>query len=239
MDERQIQSAVVVSPPFESSLGMDYACFVDHGGVVFKLHWSGEMQYPDMSTFPAIKGTTVEAVHMSEEMADLWARGRFIDHGANACIRFIMDDPEFPIVKFAHPTSESRALIEHEFTMIKAMANEQIPVPKTAQALLRDTDGPFGYRMEALIKTPYASRHMFHGALNALLSGLHAKGFAHGDVSPSNVMAWSANTSLVLIDCSNAGRLGDPIPAHIPSWAYGGDAVFTTKTDLANLDRYF
>jgi len=194
------------------------------------------MQYPDFSDFPNVHNTRVDRLELSSIEAEEWSRSSLVAYGANAHVR-CTHTGRFPVVKLAMPDQSSRDCLSYEFGITKQMKQLGLPVVEVGPEPLRDAQGVFGYRMEALCKHPYSDRGPYAEEVRAAMECLHKAGFTHGDLSPSNVMR-TRGGQLVLIDISYSGTLGTAIPDNIPSWVYQS-AVFHTAADQNFLDRDF
>ena len=73
--------------------------------------------------------------------------------------------------------------------------------------------------MSKLKKLDLSQLEKYSADVEETVSAMHAAGFAHGDLHPSNIMLNSAQR-IVFIDHSYAGRLGDVVATHIPSGVY-------------------
>ncbi|KAI7282545.1 hypothetical protein KC345_g3414 [Hortaea werneckii] len=121
--------------------------------------------------------------------------------------------------------------------MLKKMRRHSLPVPIFDDNPMIDNEGIFGYRMEQLFSIDFSNTQAISDDLKTLVNQVHDSGFSHGDLHPSNVMR-NGNGSLVLIDPSRGGPLGQEVPHYIPSYQYEG-TVFSTTTDEEYLKRYF
>ncbi|KAH9826837.1 kinase-like domain protein [Teratosphaeria destructans] len=171
-------------------------------------------------------------------MAKVWAESVFHGYGSNACIRSRHHD-RFPIVKLTHPHTAARHLIQHEFRRLKELATTQVPIPQFDEHPLEDEDGVFAYSMELLHRIPYeeSKSASYAREVEDMVTLLHEQGFAHGDLSPSNVMR-NSQGRLVSIDFGFTGRLGQDVPACVPRWVYRDDTVHA-RGDDGNLLRLF
>jgi len=78
-----------------------------------------------------------------------------------------------------------------------------------------------GYRIQPLTKlTPSELRYRQHD-IRLVLWRLHAAGFCHGDINPSNIMK-DGSDRIVLIVFGFAGRAGGGVLTFIPRWVYAG-----------------
>ncbi|RMY42086.1 hypothetical protein D0866_00141 [Hortaea werneckii] len=125
----------------------------------------------------------------------------------------------------------------HEFEMLKRLKRCYLPVPIFDDNPIIDNEGIFGYRMEQLFPIDFSNTQAISDDLKTIAKQVHGSGFSHGDLNPSNVMR-NGNGSLVLIDPSRSGPLGQEVPHYIPSYQYEG-TVFSTTTDEKYLKMYF
>lgn len=195
------------------------------------------MQYPDMVHFPNDPQYLSEKVHLSLEIAQAWSTSTLIGYGADATIRRVDVGP-FRAVKLAHPTTDARARIQHEYEMIQQMASQSLPVPKSECQPLSDAQGVFGYRLEVLNPLTLSELECRQDEVKNAINLFHEAGFCHGDLSMSNIMK-DMHGDIRLIDFGFAGRTGHPIPSWIPKWVYQASPVFTTTTDLRALAELF
>ncbi|KAI7456623.1 hypothetical protein KC368_g6 [Hortaea werneckii] len=184
------------------------------------------LQYPDLSSFPEVEGT-VHTVSLSDEVAKAYAESVLVNFGTDGCVRCSHLQP-LPIIKLAHPNKVSRLRIQHEFDMLKEMRRYSLRVPIFDDNPMLDDEGLFGYRMEQLYPIDFSNTQAISDDLKTLVNQVHDSGFSHGDLNPSNVMR-NSNGSLVLIDPSRGGPLGQEVPHYIPSYQYEG-TVFSTTT---------
>lgn len=169
-------------------------------------------------------------------MAKAYAESVYVNYGTDGCVRCSHLEP-LPIIKLAHPNKISRLRIQHEFDMLKEMRRHSLPVPIFDDNPMLDDEGVFGYRMEQLFPIDFSNTQAISDDLKTLVNQVHESGFSHGDLNPSNVMR-NSNGSLVLIDPSRGGPLGQGVPHYIPSYQYEG-TVFSTTTDEKYLKKYF
>ncbi|KAI7343415.1 hypothetical protein KC354_g15671 [Hortaea werneckii] len=169
-------------------------------------------------------------------MAKAYAESVLVNHGTDGCVRCSHLEP-LPIIKLAHPNRLSRLRIQHEFEVLKKLNCCCLPVPIFDDNPMIDNEGIFGYRMEQLFPIDFSDTKAISDDLKAIVSLVHDSGFSHGDLNPSNVMR-NGNGSLVLIDPSRGGLLGEQVPHYIPWYQYEG-TVFSTTTDKKYLKMYF
>jgi tRNA A-37 threonylcarbamoyl transferase component Bud32 len=105
--------------------------------------------------------------------------------------------------------------------MLKEFRASGLPVPLFDDEYLVDEKGIFGYRMELLTGVDFYDAPAVLPELEVIVHRLHECGLSHGGLHPGNVMRNSSG-EVVFIDASSAGRLGQPVPDHIP-WYYYDD----------------
>ncbi|RMY82612.1 hypothetical protein D0861_07813 [Hortaea werneckii] len=215
--------------------GESYYCYVDFRNRICEVNWTNTAQYPGLSSFPKVDGT-VHNVPLSDEVAKAFAGSDLLNYGTDGCVRCSHLEP-LPIIKLAHPNKLARLRIQHEFHMLKEMRRHSLPIPIFDDNPIIDNDGIFGYRMEQLFPIDFSNTQAVSDDLKTIVNQIHDSGFSHGDLNPSNVMRNSTG-SLVLIDPSRGGPLGQEVPHFIPSYQYEG-TVFSTTTDEEYLKRYF
>ncbi|RMY76148.1 hypothetical protein D0864_09705 [Hortaea werneckii] len=198
-------------------------------------HYNFASIYPNLSSFPEVEGT-VHKVPLSEEVAKAFAESVFLNYGTDGCVRCSHLEP-LPIIKLAHPNKLARLRIQHEFDMLKEMRRHSLPVPIFDDNPMIDNEGVFGYRMKQLYPIDFSNTQVISDDLKTLVNQVHDSGFSHGDLNPSNVMR-NGNGSLILIDPSRGGPLGQEVPHYVPSYQYEG-TVFSTTTDEKYLKKYF
>lgn len=231
-----------ISAPFTPDTNKDLStCFIEFANKVYQIYWKEpSTQYPDLTNFPSLqKDTTSKPILLSPPIAKLFASSTLLNHGVDGCIRCTHSDTEkLPIVKIALPRQISRARVQYEIAMLKEMKRCGIPVPEfDAMPLVDAEGGVFGYRMEKLFSLDFKNLGSVAEELREIVGRLHACGFSHGDLNPSNVMR-DGRGRLVLIDTSFSGRIGEVVPSHVPSWQYEG-SVFSTSTDEKYLKQFF
>jgi hypothetical protein len=217
-----------VSPPLPAACRGSSKCYVEAKSHLYEVFWEGTPCYPDFDS------VDLRPVSMSDEMALTWSHSDFVDFGSNAVVRECNEE-DFTIVKFAHPTTEARQLIQHEYDFMRNLA--EVPAPKVYPQPLTDHDGMYGFRMEYLWKIEVQELRERADEVWKAVEALHAEGMCHGDLSPSNVMS-DKEGRLVLIDFSFSGLIGQDLPTYIPTWVYGS-RIFNKETDLQKFDRFF
>ncbi|KAK5109380.1 hypothetical protein LTR62_007046 [Meristemomyces frigidus] len=174
-----------VSPSGGES-GEPYQCYVDSANRIWKTFWDGpSMRYPDLHK------TILHPIDLSPEAAAAWSKTKLLALGANAVIRAYEEEKEsaHPILKFAHPNSTARQLLQHEFEVMQTLSSLCLPgIAKTHPTPLVDEEGIFGFRLQRLYPIPFTEIQNYTRDLQILLEGLHIRGYCHGDVGPSNVM---------------------------------------------------
>jgi serine/threonine protein kinase len=211
----------LVSPPQSADADRSQKCYVESDGQLYETFWEGSTCYPDFSRAPLYR------VKLSLNQHATWSCSRLLDFGSGAVIR-TFDEGPFPIVKIAHPNVEARSQIRHEYNFIKGMA-DFAGIVRAHPEPLTNEEGIYGFRMEHLHKIEFQDVEARSKEVWEMVKTLHALGYCHGDLSPSNVMRNGAG-HLVLIDFSFSGRIGEPVPCYFPSWAHRG-GVFDQTTD--------
>lgn len=224
-----------ISAPFSEDDEETSSCFVEFKSGLYQIYWENSIQYPKLDRFPLLEGRC-RPVDLSPSMEKIFASSTTINYGVDGYIRCSHNGP-LPILKIAHPRPVSRARLQHEIEMLQEMKRHQIPVPLFDPTPLVDTEGIYGYRMEKLSPLDFNDLGAVSMELRQIVARMHDCGYSHGDLTPSNVMR-DGNGSVVLIDPSFSGRLGEPTPTHIPSWQYEG-SVFCTTTDDRYLQQFF
>ncbi|KAF2241454.1 hypothetical protein BU26DRAFT_535376 [Trematosphaeria pertusa] len=227
-------AAIPITPP--SSSGGVYHCNIEYHGQLYSLSWTGDPQYPDLSSFPSILAGELCLVKQSPKMLDLKRRSAFVAAGAHASVRRLPSSA-FPMVKLAHPDEFSAALIRREYEMIKRLSQLALPVPDIFEAPIFENSRICGYRMEELHNISYEEMQNLSREIRMAVAELHQAGYSHGDLSPSNVMK-NNHGRIILIDVSFSGRLDEQIPSWFPTWVYDG-ATFRKDCDLKRLENYW
>lgn len=224
-----------ISPPFNPAGESHYSCYLDFHSRIYQIFWSNAAQYPNLSRFPKVDGT-VHLVALSDTMTKVLAASVLLDYGTDACIRCSHLEP-LPIIKIALPNKISRLRIRNEFKMLKEMKRCSLPVPSFGNEPPIDEEGIFGYRMELLTPIDFSDLGLVSEDLKTIVGRVHDSGLSHGDLNPSNIMR-NGSGSLVIIDPSFAGRLGQQIPDHITSPQYESN-VFCTTADERYMKMFF
>jgi serine/threonine protein kinase len=94
---------------------------------------------------------------------------------------------------------------------------------------LVEDDSLFSYHMELLTSIDSSALTDVAHDVKAIVVRLYDHGLSHGDLDLSNIMR-DRSGSLVIIDPSISGVLGEQIPNYIRPPQYGGD-VFSTTVD--------
>lgn len=233
------QALPISAPFFECDEDLS-TCFIEFAGKIYQIYWKEpSTQYPDLSNFPSLQeGTTSKPVPLSPPLANLFASSTLLNYGVDGCIRCSHDTELLPIVKIALPRQISRARLRYEIAMLQELKRHSIPLPAFDSTPLVDAEGDiFGYRMEKLFSLDFKALGAVTKELREIVERLHACGFSHGDLNPSNVMR-DGRGRLVLIDTSFSGRIGEVVPGHVPEWQYEG-GVFSTATDETYLEEFF
>jgi len=168
--------------------------------------------------YPAFTGIPLHRVKLSAEVAAAWSESKLLAYGASAIVRSF-DEGAFPVIKIAQPTPESRMYIQHEFELVQKRAGFD-GMLRVDPEPLRDAEGIFGFRSERLFNPGFADIKAKGRDVRKVAERLHAKGYCHGDLHPSNVML-DGEGKVVLVDFAFSGPIGQPTDGHIPSWVYG------------------
>lgn len=232
--------AVAVSLPQDGPQGT-YQCHVDCASALFSITWSGTTTCPDISAFPESRDIKyqVSPIHQTPEMALLWQDSTPVTYGAFAHIRRC-NNQQFPMLKLAHHANDDAlAVIQHEYRVLCDMqqVDPALPIPHTSPWPICDRGVVVGYRMQELHRLPFQLTRFprLLAQVERAVERLHDAGFAHGDLSPSNVMQ-DGHGRVVLIDFGHGGRLGEAVPPCIPYWVYPSDNI-TNNPDVARLKR--
>jgi len=217
-----------VSPPQDGG-GSEYKCYVESNKQLYETFWKGSQHFPDL------RGVHLRRVNLSDEVSTTWLSSNRLGFGSSAVVR-TLDEDRFPIVKIAHPNTDARQQIQHEYEIMRSLSHFDGAADVDSEPL-KDKDGIFGFRLERLSKIDFADLQMRSSEVRRLVKALHDIGYSHGDLSPSNVMV-KGNGRLVLIDFSFSGPVGQRLATHIPRWVYDG-AAYETTADFRRLDRYF
>ncbi|KAK3311719.1 kinase-like domain-containing protein [Chaetomium strumarium] len=190
------------------------------------------------SHFPNLDHVEVSPVALSPALAAIWRDSTILDYGSYASIRALEHgDSPFPILKLAHPDTQSLELIQHEFNILSDLKSLGLPVPEIDTQPIVDGGRICGYRMKALTKLKPSELRCRQHDIRRVLLQLHSAGFCHGDVTPSNIMQ-DGSDRIILIDFGFAGRAGSAVPPFIPSWVYAG-GIFEPTGDWKAFERFF
>lgn len=228
-----------ITPPFSTENNGSYRCIVDYGRMPFEVTWRGQQQYPDLSRFPCLdKGVVQSVIERSPMISAIWKASALVDFGSYASTRYDKSRAQFPIIKLAHPDNQSLRFIQHEFSLLSdLLALPDLPVVRIEKDPILDGDVLCGFRMEELFKVPIPEFHSRKKSIEDALKQLHAAGFSHGDVQPSNIMK-DKTGRIVLIDFGFSGRIGDEIPSFFPKYVYQNSSTFIEKADVSSLARF-
>ena len=188
--------------------------YVEIEGDLFRLVWTLDTE-ADIHPSPTDSNFDIWRVSMSKSMRKTWSNSVLMDHGANSCIRSIPSDPVH-VIKLAHPTPAARAELSHEFEMMKELSQHSSPIPQFDPDPLVDEDGIYGYKMSKLKKLDFSQLEKYSADVEEAVSAMHAAGFSHGDLHPSNIML-NKEQRIVFIDPSYAGLVGDDVVALTPT----------------------
>ncbi|OAA61297.1 Protein kinase-like domain protein [Niveomyces insectorum RCEF 264] len=232
------REATPVTPPLGTEHRGSYRCIVDYGGIPFEVIWSGKQQYPNFSEFPSLDtGTISSEMRQSPAMASLWRASTPVGFGSYASTRHDKSRARFPIIKLAHPDDQSRRFLQHEFSILsRLMALPNLAVVQIDPEPILDDGLLCGFRMEELVNVPLPEFVSRKESIKHALQQLHAAGFCHGDVQPSNIMK-DKTGRIVLIDFGFSGQIGDDIPSFFPEYMYQNRA-FHKEADMASLSKF-
>lgn len=209
------------TPPQATETRQSYKCIVEYNSTPFWVQWSGSPEYPDLASFSPTSKSDLKITHISldPELQLIWRLSTLHDYGTHASIR-ITDDDAFPILKLAHPDdSLSNHLIKQEFDVLSRLERLGVPTVDFDSQPIACCGVTCGYRMKALTKLEPGELYSRWGEVEDAVDQLHAAGFCHGDLNPSNVMK-DEGGQLVLIDLSFAGQIGSPVPPFVPAWRF-------------------
>ncbi|KAK4896506.1 hypothetical protein LTR49_028128 [Elasticomyces elasticus] len=215
-----------VSPP--TSAGDDglYKCYIDWDSKLWEVFWTGSAKYPDFSHLK------LHPVDLSDEVSTTWSSSKAKDFGSRAFIR-VSHEGAFPVVKIAHPDTEARDHVQHEFELMRTLSS--FPgVANVDSESLTDSEGVYGFRLEELRAIDFENIKDWSSKVREVVKALHKHGYCHGDLSPSNVMINDVG-QIVLIDLAFSGVIGEDIPKHIPRWVYTNSTVFDATADEADV----
>jgi serine/threonine protein kinase len=238
MAKGHVDHAVLpLSPPYWCSQSLRYAQRIEFCNEEFVL--SSAKRQPDIFQFPAASGHDVinQKIEHSKEKNIIWRQSRLFAYGSYGSVReYTPATDAFPLVKLAHQTPLARQLISDEFSMIKEMSSQGLPIVKVDDQPLKDQEGVFGFSMEKLITIDLTQDRSFGNDVEDLMKQLHCAGYVHGDFSPSNVMR-TTNGELRLIDLSHAGKIGQPLPHYHPARKINQWHIFEREMDLLELEK--
>ncbi|CZT23712.1 uncharacterized protein RCC_09426 [Ramularia collo-cygni] len=121
-----------IPPPLPAACRGSFKCYVEAKSQLYEVFWEGSQCYPDFDS------VELGPVIMSDEMALTWSHSDLVDFGSNAIVRECHQG-DFTIAKIAHPTTEARQLIQHEYDFMRNLA--ELPAPKVDPQPLMDHDG--------------------------------------------------------------------------------------------------
>lgn len=236
------KEAKPITPPYCTGRGK-HSCIVEYHKKPYSLAWSGSAQYPDLRAFP--KDLEAYPLHQSEEMAEIWRSSVLVDFGSHAVVRSSpcssdeqeQDNQYFPIIKLAHNDSESLELIRNEIKMLSDPILRSLPTPIIDEQCITKDGIPVGFRMKMLFKLEVTELYQRVNEIQQSLRQLHNAGFSHGDFSPSNVMK-DEKDRIILIDFSDAGRIGEVVPPFIQRQGYYDDR-YNADYDWHTFRRFF
>ncbi|CAI6336748.1 unnamed protein product [Periconia digitata] len=223
-----------ITPPRSGARPGEYECDIEHGGILYSLRWTGNLDYPSLINFPYLPTCEVSRVEESPSIALLRRKSTLEDFGSHACVRRVHSQP-YPIVKLAHPDTQSTDLIQYEYTILKLLAPLNLPIPAFSDTPIFDHGNICGYQMEELFKLSRDEILSRSRDISQAVESFHRAGYSHGDLSQSNIMK-TVQGNIVLIDFSCSGLVGTKVPACIPGWAYGGQ-TFDTSGDKKRLNE--
>lgn len=164
----------------------------------------------------------------------MWAASLPLAFGSYASVRLRETEP-YPVVKIAHPTAESRDLVEREFFIMRDLSKLNV-IARIADEPLADQDGVFGFRLERLYRVDLEDMVQRISEVEDLLDTLHDAGFCHGDCSFSNIMQ-NKDGKLVLIDLAFAGPLGGIVPEGFPKHLFP-EGSYTVEIDRERIKKW-
>ncbi|KAF2188753.1 hypothetical protein K469DRAFT_659576 [Zopfia rhizophila CBS 207.26] len=224
-----------ITPPQRSGQRGVYECYIEHNGKLYSLTWTGDINYPNLAGFPALRAGKISPVEESPDTASLRRNSVLLDYGSHSCIRRV-DSHSYPIIKLAHANDLSMTLIQYEYEMLNRLATSGLPIPVFSDIPIFERGKLRGYRMKELYKLEHGELRLRSEEVRQAVNRFHEAGYSHGDLSLSNVMK-DRQGCIVLIDVSCSGPIGEEIPSWIPIWAYDG-ATFNKESDMKQMENF-
>jgi serine/threonine protein kinase len=236
LETGRMTTAVPFSPPFAGEDWTRNYCFVEVDGQPKQASWRrerGEAFPPDFTDTGPVLDVVIHDLQFSDTKSDLWQNSTLLDYGSDACVRLEGEGgSEHPLIKLAHPGTERRERIQHEFEVMQRLSHLGF-VARIDTEPLRDYKGVFGFRLERLVKVDRQDTSARKGEIVTMLHQLHQAGYCHGDIHFCNIMKRS-DGELVLIDFAYAGALGEAVPDRVPEYMHPG-RVYSVEFDLERL----
>lgn len=223
------------SPPFPIEKKVKrYGCYIDIDRTPHEASWTGDWAIFDFTTTSQIPNFKLSPLQFTKELSAIWKSSSPLAFGSHASVRS-SETTSYPVVKIAHPTHQSRRLIEREFNIMRDLSKLDA-VARVAGEPLTDRDGIFGFRLERLYHVDLEDLQSRFQEVQLLLDSLHAAGYCHGDCSFSNIMQ-NQDGRLVLIDLAFAGPLGSKIPKWFPI-DVSPEGLYAADVDRENVRKW-
>jgi hypothetical protein len=233
-------TTIPFSPPFAGEDRTRDYCFVEVAGQPKEASWwrkRGQAFPPDFTDTGPVLDVVIHDLQFSDTKSDVWRNSTLLGYGSDACVRLQGESERAnPVIKLAHPGTERRERIQHEFEVMQRLSHLRF-VARIDSEPLRDHKGIFGFRLERLEKVEKEETGARKGEIETMLHQLHQAGYCHGDIHFCNIMKRS-DGELVLIDFSYAGALGEAVPDHVPEYMHPG-RVYSVKFDLERLQGHW
>jgi len=188
---------------------------IDFKGNEYLLRLEGDWKkLPDLTQFPLVEDhVSVIPIPHSQCVHELWTSSQVLKYGADAHIRVLNScSDEFHICKVAINDCQKRILRE-EFSIIRSLSSNGVPVVGTHHEPLSDEQGIFGFRMERLVDIDLDNATPYIPEIARAIENIHRNGVVHYDIGPSNIMLDSERT-ITFIDFGRAGYIGQKVPSY-------------------------
>lgn len=225
-----------ISPPFAiDKKAKRYGCYIDIDAVPHQASWTGDWGVFDFTDTSRLLGFQLVPLHLTTEIFEVWKSSELLPlaFGSHASARLGRNDSH-PILKIAHPNTESRHLIAREFNLMRDLSHLD-SVAQVADQPLKDENGFFGFRLELLQRVELEDLQIWFAEVESLVDSLRAAGWCHGDCSPGKIMR-KREGKLVLIDLAFAGRLGSEVPEGCSRRMFPG-GVWTVDVDRERIEK--
>jgi serine/threonine protein kinase len=209
---------------------------IDFEGKEYTVRWDGDWKVlPDLQYFPNVSNATVTLVPHTSSVNEIWATSQVLKFGADAHLRVLHScTDEFPICKVALDVRQRR-LLQEEFSILRQLSSQDVPVVRTHYQALVDEEGIFGFRMERLAAMDMKIAAKYIPQIRTAVNKIHKCGIVHHDLSPSNMML-NQKGFITLIDFGRAGYIGEEIPRDKLIGSEPTKTVFSIDADLLRLN---